>query len=98
MSSRVVLTDVLCSSTAAISVTRRFNEVSSVHSILVTVSTVSNMKAVETAIIYLTHRLAAFVWIGLMFVFFRGLLADESREPNHEITRTRNHEKTQRFS
>ncbi len=70
MSSRVVLTDVLCSSTAAVSVTPRFSEVSSVHSILLTVSTVSNMKAVETAIIYLTHRLAAFVWIGLMFVFF----------------------------
>ena len=49
MSSRVVLTDVLCSSTAAVSVTPRFSEVSSVHSILLTVSTVSNMKAVETA-------------------------------------------------
>ena len=39
-------------------------------SLLSKVKTVEFQEAetVSTAIIYLTHRLAAFVWIGLMFV------------------------------
>ena len=32
----------------------------------------------------------------LEFMFFRGLLTEEQREPNHEITLTRNHEDAKR--